>query len=89
MDARAQGRRKIEVELRDAIQHDVLRPHYQPLIDLSSGRITGFEALARWPHPDRGMISPFQRAIRTSPHQDHEWQSHKVRNHHQQSNRCI
>jgi diguanylate cyclase (GGDEF)-like protein/PAS domain S-box-containing protein len=58
MDARAQGRRKIEVELRDAIQHDVLRPHYQPLIDLSSGRITGFEALVRWPHPERGMISP-------------------------------
>jgi diguanylate cyclase (GGDEF)-like protein/PAS domain S-box-containing protein len=58
MDARAQGRRKIEVELRDAIQHEVLRPHYQPLIDLSSGRITGFEALVRWPHPDRGMVSP-------------------------------
>jgi diguanylate cyclase (GGDEF)-like protein/PAS domain S-box-containing protein len=58
MDARAQGRRKIEVELRDAIQHELLRPYYQPLIDLSSGRITGFEALVRWPHPDRGMISP-------------------------------
>ena len=58
MDARAQSRRKIETELRDAIQNDVLRPHYQPLIDLSSGRITGFEALVRWPHPERGMISP-------------------------------
>ncbi len=58
LDARAQGRRKIEVELRDAIQADVLRPHYQPLIDLSSGRITGFEALVRWPHPERGMVSP-------------------------------
>jgi EAL domain-containing protein (putative c-di-GMP-specific phosphodiesterase class I) len=58
MDARAQSRRKIEVELRDAIQHDVLKPHYQPLVDLSSGRITGFEALVRWPHPDRGMVSP-------------------------------
>jgi diguanylate cyclase (GGDEF)-like protein/PAS domain S-box-containing protein len=58
MDARAQGRRKIEVELRDAIQNAVLRPYYQPLIDLSSGRITGFEALVRWPHPDRGMVSP-------------------------------
>ena len=58
MDARAQTRRKIEIELRDAIQNDVLRPHYQPLIDLATGRITGFEALARWPHPERGMISP-------------------------------
>jgi diguanylate cyclase (GGDEF)-like protein/PAS domain S-box-containing protein len=58
MDARAQKRRKIELDLRAAIQDEVLRPHYQPLIDLASGRITGFEALVRWPHPDRGMISP-------------------------------
>ncbi|MGY4305530.1 putative signal transduction protein with EAL and GGDEF domain [Bradyrhizobium sp. USDA 4369] len=58
MDARAQSRRKIEIELRDAIQHDVLQPYYQPLIDLSTGRITGFEALVRWPHPERGMIPP-------------------------------
>jgi diguanylate cyclase (GGDEF)-like protein/PAS domain S-box-containing protein len=58
MDARAQKRRKIELELRDAIQNEVLLPHYQPLIDLSTGRITGFEALVRWPHPERGMVSP-------------------------------
>ena len=58
MDARAQSRRKIELDLRDAIQNEVLRPYYQPLIDLSTGRITGFEALVRWPHPERGMISP-------------------------------
>ncbi len=58
MDARAQSRRKIEIDLRDAIQGDMLRPYYQPLVDLSSGRITGFEALVRWPHPERGMISP-------------------------------
>ncbi|MDN4987266.1 EAL domain-containing protein [Bradyrhizobium arachidis] len=58
LDAKAQSRRKIEVELRDAIQHDVLRPYYQPLIDLQSGRITGFEALVRWPHAERGMVSP-------------------------------
>ncbi|WP_257167788.1 EAL domain-containing protein [Bradyrhizobium sp. SRS-191] len=58
MDARAQSRRKIETELRDAIQRDVLQPHYQPLIDLVTGRITGFEALVRWPHPERGMIPP-------------------------------
>jgi diguanylate cyclase (GGDEF)-like protein/PAS domain S-box-containing protein len=58
MDARAQKRRKIELDLRAAIQDEVLRPHYQPLIDLASGSITGFEALVRWPHPERGMISP-------------------------------
>jgi diguanylate cyclase (GGDEF)-like protein/PAS domain S-box-containing protein len=58
MDARAQSRRKIEIDLRDAIQNDVLRPYYQPLIDLATGRITGFEALVRWPHAERGMISP-------------------------------
>ena len=51
-------RRKIETELREAVQGDTLRPYYQPLVDLSNGRITGFEALVRWPHPERGMISP-------------------------------
>jgi diguanylate cyclase (GGDEF)-like protein/PAS domain S-box-containing protein len=58
MDARAQRRRKIELDLRAAIEEEVLCPHYQPLIDLASGRITGCEALVRWPHPERGMISP-------------------------------
>ncbi len=58
MDARAQSRRKIEIDLRDAIQNDGLQPYYQPLVDLTSGRITGLEALVRWPHPERGMISP-------------------------------
>jgi EAL domain-containing protein (putative c-di-GMP-specific phosphodiesterase class I) len=58
MDARAQKRRKIELDLRAAIQDELLQPHYQPLIELASGTITGFEALVRWPHPDRGMISP-------------------------------
>lgn len=58
MDARAQSRRRIETDLREAIQHDVLRPHYQPLVDLSTGHITGLEALVRWPDPERGMISP-------------------------------
>src|SRR5436190_14313268 len=48
MDARAQSRRKIETDLRDAIHKGVLQPHYQPLVDLSTGRITGFEALVRW-----------------------------------------
>jgi len=58
MDARAQARRKIEADLREAIEKEVLRPYYQPVVDLSTGRITGFEALVRWPHAERGMISP-------------------------------
>jgi len=58
MDAKAQARRKIENDLRAAIQDDQLRPYYQPLVDLKTGRITGCEALVRWPHPERGMISP-------------------------------
>jgi diguanylate cyclase (GGDEF)-like protein len=58
MDARAQARRKIEIDLRAAIQNDVLRPYYQPLIGLVDGRIAGCEALVRWPHPERGMVSP-------------------------------
>src|SRR5258708_2243713 len=58
MDARAQTPRKGEIDLRVAIQNDALRPYYQPLINLVSGPIHGFEALVRWPHPERGMISP-------------------------------
>jgi diguanylate cyclase (GGDEF)-like protein/PAS domain S-box-containing protein len=58
MDARAQVRRKVEIDLRDAIQNDLLKPYYQPLVDLATGRITGFEALVRWPDPERGMIAP-------------------------------
>jgi diguanylate cyclase (GGDEF)-like protein/PAS domain S-box-containing protein len=58
MDAKAQERRKLEADLRAAIEVGALRPHYQPLVDLASGRITGFEALVRWPHPQRGMVPP-------------------------------
>jgi diguanylate cyclase (GGDEF)-like protein len=58
MDARAQSRRRVETDLRNALQNELLQPWYQPLVDLSTGRITGFEALVRWPDPERGMISP-------------------------------
>jgi diguanylate cyclase (GGDEF)-like protein/PAS domain S-box-containing protein len=58
MDARAQSRRRIELELREAIENNVLQPYYQPLVDLANGRITGLEALVRWPHRERGMVSP-------------------------------
>jgi diguanylate cyclase (GGDEF)-like protein/PAS domain S-box-containing protein len=64
MDARAQARRKIEADLREAIQNDVLRPHYQPLVDLATGRITGFEALVRWPHDLARRVHPGGRGDR-------------------------
>jgi diguanylate cyclase (GGDEF)-like protein len=45
-------------ELRDAIGTDQLRVHYQPVVNLNSGSVNGVEALVRWEHPTRGMISP-------------------------------
>jgi diguanylate cyclase (GGDEF)-like protein len=45
-------------ELRDAIDRDGLELHYQPILDLGSGRMTGVEALVRWWHPVRGMVMP-------------------------------
>jgi diguanylate cyclase (GGDEF)-like protein len=47
-------------ELRDAIEQDRLVLHYQPKIDFKAGRTVGVEALLRWPHPNRGWISPDQ-----------------------------
>jgi diguanylate cyclase (GGDEF)-like protein len=54
----ARRRFSIETELRRALEKDQLKLFYQPLIDLRSGEVAGFEALARWDHPDRGEISP-------------------------------
>ncbi len=54
----ARRRFSIETELRRALERDELRLAYQPLIDLRSGQVAGFEALARWRHDDRGEISP-------------------------------
>ncbi|MBK1642084.1 diguanylate cyclase [Chromatium okenii] len=58
MNALALERLDLEAELRDAIKHNGLALHYQPQIDLRNGQIIGAEALARWPHPRRGWISP-------------------------------
>ena len=58
MDARIQARRTLERDLRDAILHDEFELFYQPLINLASGNIAGFEALLRWHHPIRGLVSP-------------------------------
>ncbi len=51
-------RNDIELHLRAAIENDALLLHFQPEIDLTTGRITAVEALVRWLHPTRGMIPP-------------------------------
>ncbi|ABQ66480.1 GGDEF-domain containing protein [Rhizorhabdus wittichii DC-6] len=54
----ARQRFSLETELRRAIERDQLHLAFQPLIELSTGRVIGFEALARWDHPEKGAISP-------------------------------
>jgi diguanylate cyclase (GGDEF)-like protein len=51
-------RLELEQELRQAIRHGGLHPVLQPIWDLASGRLTSFEVLARWQHPEKGAISP-------------------------------
>ena len=58
MDARAQARRLLEMDLRAALQRDEFQPYYQPIRDVASGRVVAFEALLRWNHPQRGLIAP-------------------------------
>jgi len=58
MDARVKARRKLEMDLRQAITDGALEVYYQPCISLQDSKITGCEALLRWRHAERGMISP-------------------------------
>ena len=58
MEARAQARRRLELDLRNAVETDAFEIYYQPILDLRTRRILACEALLRWPHPERGMISP-------------------------------
>ncbi|MDX6656601.1 MAG: hypothetical protein QOH62_1394 [Solirubrobacteraceae bacterium] len=60
MRARAIGRLQTEGDLRRALEGDELRVLYQPIIDLTDATIKGFEALVRWQHPERGLLSPAQ-----------------------------
>ncbi len=58
MDARMKGRRELEMNLRNALVNNELELYYQPLVNLKNNEISAFEALLRWHHPTRGMISP-------------------------------
>ncbi|SDT20801.1 bifunctional diguanylate cyclase/phosphodiesterase [Bradyrhizobium canariense] len=58
MDARVKARRTLELDMRQAIVDGAFELHYQPVVNLHSNEIVGCEALLRWRHPVRGMISP-------------------------------
>jgi len=58
LDARVRARRNLEADLRRAIAVQEFELHYQPLVDARTGRITAAEALVRWRHPERGLVSP-------------------------------
>ena len=60
MDARVQERRMLERDLRQALAVGELELHYQPLVGCDTENVVGFEALVRWRHPRRGLISPVE-----------------------------
>lgn len=60
MDTRMRQRRQLETELRTGLEQRQFVLHYQPLVDLQHGTISGFEALLRWNHPQRGLLDPGQ-----------------------------
>lgn len=58
MDAQLQARRVLEVDLRKALANEEFELFYQPQVDIRKMEITGYEALLRWRHPERGIVSP-------------------------------
>jgi diguanylate cyclase (GGDEF)-like protein/PAS domain S-box-containing protein len=58
MHQRALSSLQLETDLRRALERHEIVPHYQPIVDLETGGVVGFEALARWRHPTRGMVPP-------------------------------
>ncbi len=52
------NRLKLETDLQRALEHQEFMTYYQPIVNLHTEKICGFEALVRWEHPDRGMVSP-------------------------------
>jgi diguanylate cyclase (GGDEF)-like protein len=57
-DQNARDRLELMEDLRDALRRHEIVLHYQPILELSSGRVMGAEALARWQHPSRGLLAP-------------------------------
>ncbi len=92
LHAQVTDRLQLEQDLRQAIANQQLELYYQPIVSLKDGAIYGVEALTRWPHPDRGLISPGdfipiaeetgliveidQWAITAACHQVKHWQQH-------------
>ena len=60
MNARMKRRRALELDLRSALANNEFVLHYQPVVNLQTGTITGCEALLRWTHPHRGVIQPLE-----------------------------
>ncbi len=60
MNAKAHARLELERDLRSALGREEFELHYQPIVDLARSEICGLEALLRWRHPTRGMISPVE-----------------------------
>nr|WP_280526512.1 EAL domain-containing protein [Rhizobium changzhiense] len=58
MDADRQERRKLELDLQQALETNQFEIYYQPQVDAASEQVVGFEALLRWHHPERGLVSP-------------------------------
>ncbi len=60
MRVQVMTRMQLEIDLRGAIDRQEFQLHYQPFIDLETGKIAGFEALLRWQHPQRGFVHPVE-----------------------------
>jgi diguanylate cyclase (GGDEF)-like protein len=91
MHARAVALLRTETDLRRAVERDEFRVVYQPILSLRTGEVAGFEALVRWHHPERGVVSPAEfipvaeetgfiveigrRVLRESCRQLSEWQA--------------
>ncbi|NVO13412.1 MAG: EAL domain-containing protein [Rhodoplanes sp.] len=58
MTEEVEARHRLENDLRQAIAEDAFRLHYQPIVDVASGRVCAVEALIRWEHPTRGLLAP-------------------------------
>ncbi len=58
LNAKALARGELETGLSNALQRDELVLYYQPIVSIATGEVTSFEALLRWQHPQRGIISP-------------------------------